>query len=406
MKFNKYFMLGLAGLAFAACSNDENLPENGKEANKTIIRLAFGKAETKGLGETAVKKYNKIDDLIINFYNAQGNYVDVPETYTDQTNNKTYDNKKAIADAVAALKGGAHETTLEIGGVPNSATEVYIVANQRAVSGNEKGIDISSINNAQKSHILLSSQKDCLSSTLTSQRTGKITDGQVSATLTPVASRFELKDLVANHKPAEWTGAEIESFEVKGIYINRFYPWGLLSGEKVANHEQIARGDIKENYSKAAYSAIKYDYNGTGEKEYDFSYMCDGDDISAAYTYAAPTGTEDFIQKATLNATNGVDNWYGYQILPGEAPHLVIELSVMYDDGNTAAQKKYLVVEKYKSGDASLSETERGYVYQISTLAFDASNLVDVPYEGTKTVTADIVVAAWEAVPITPDFSK
>lgn len=407
MKFNKYFMLGLAGLAFAACSNDENPSDNGKEANKTIIRLAFGKAETKGLGETVVKKYNNINDLIINFYNAQGNYVDVPDTYTDEVSGKTYDNKQSIANAVATLKGGAHEATLEIGGVPSSATEVYIVANQPEATDNEKGIDISSINNAQKSHILLSSQKDCLNSTLTSQRTGVITNGQVNATLTPVASRFELKDLVANPKPADWTGAEIKSFTVKGIYINRFYPWGLLGGGDVANHDQIARGDDKANYTKEKYGAILYNYNGTGEKAYDFSYMCDGNDISATYTYAAATGDEAFIQKATLNATEGgVENWYGYQILPGEAPHLVIELAVMYDDGNAAAQQKYLVVEKYKSGDAGLEKTERGYVYQISTLEFDASNLVDVPYQGTKTVTADISVAAWEAVPITPDYSK
>lgn len=407
MKFNKYFMLGLAGLAFAACSNDENLPENGKEANKTIIRLAFGKAETKGLGETVVKKYNNINDLIINFYNAQGNYVDVPETYKDEVSGKTYDNKQSIANAVATLKGGAHEATLEIGGVPSSATEVYIVANQPEATGNEKGIDISSINNAQKSHILLSSQKDCLNSTLTSQRTGEITKGQVNATLTPVASRFELKDLVANPKPADWTGAEIKSFTVKGIYINRFYPWGLLGGGDVANREQIARGDDKANYTKEAYGAIKYNYNGTGEQPYDFSYMCDGNDISATYTYAKATGDEKFIQKATLiPISENTQNWYGYQILPGAAPHLVIELAVMYDDGNTEAQQKYLVVEKYKSGDAGLEKTERGCVYQISTLEFDASNLVDVPYQGTKTVTADISVAAWEAVPITPDYSK
>lgn len=407
MKFNKYFMLGLAGLAFAACSNDENPSDNGKEANKTIIRLAFGKAETKGLGETVVKKYNNINDLIINFYNAQGNYVDVPDTYTDEVSGNTYDNKQSIANAVATLKGGAHEATLEIGGVPSSATEVYIVANQPEATGNEKGIDISSINNAQKSHILLSSQKDCLNSTLTSQRTGEITNGQVNATLTPVASRFELKDLVANPKPADWTGAEIKSFTVKGIYINRFYPWGLLGGGNVANREQIARGDDKANYTKEAYGAIKYNYNGTGEQPYDFSYMCDGNDISATYTYAKATGDEKFIQKATLIPINeNTQNWYGYQILPGAAPHLVIELAVIYDDGNTEAQQKYLVVEKYKSGDAGLEKAERGYVYQISTLEFDASNLVDVPYQGTKTVTADISVAAWEAVPITPDYSK
>lgn len=39
MKLNKYFMLGLAGLAFAACSNDDEIGKNLPDDNipKTLV---------------------------------------------------------------------------------------------------------------------------------------------------------------------------------------------------------------------------------------------------------------------------------------------------------------------------------------------------------------------------------
>ncbi|WP_294618131.1 hypothetical protein [uncultured Bacteroides sp.] len=399
MKLNKYFMLGLAGLAFAACSNEEGVPEVRKQ-DKAIIRLSLGKAETRGLGESVATKYNKINDLVINFYNAQGNYVDIPDTYTDE--NGTYDNVDAIKTAVTDLQK-KNEATLEIKGVPNYATQVYIVANQPAQTGNEEGIDMSSIGKAKASHILLSSQKDCLNSTLTSMDTGEIEEGDViNATLTPVTCRFELKDFTAKQKPADWAGAEIKSFEVKGIYINRFYPWGILSGQEIEDHYVIARGNDRDNYSADKYKAIEYTYNNT-TKEYDFSYMCD-DGISTSFTYVT-TGLVDETYICTAKPTE-TNKWWGYQLLPGNAPHLVIKLDVIYDDGVGKKEEKYLVVQKYKDGETNLDKTARGNVYQIDNLIFDASNLVDVPYEGTKTVSAQIRVLAWRSVPITPDFSK
>ena len=37
MKLNRFFMLGLAGLAFAACSNEDNPAVGGDGSNKTMV---------------------------------------------------------------------------------------------------------------------------------------------------------------------------------------------------------------------------------------------------------------------------------------------------------------------------------------------------------------------------------
>lgn len=41
MKLNKYFMLGLAGLAFAACSNEDGLPGNGDDGESKTLVIAI-----------------------------------------------------------------------------------------------------------------------------------------------------------------------------------------------------------------------------------------------------------------------------------------------------------------------------------------------------------------------------
>ena len=49
MKLNKYFMLGLAGLAFAACSNEDGLPGNGDDGSaKSLIISISGISSSAG----------------------------------------------------------------------------------------------------------------------------------------------------------------------------------------------------------------------------------------------------------------------------------------------------------------------------------------------------------------------
>ena len=60
MKVNKFLMLGIAGLAFAACSNDENVTNNGLEGNGSVtVRIVSPMTKTVGdptTGEDGVDK--------------------------------------------------------------------------------------------------------------------------------------------------------------------------------------------------------------------------------------------------------------------------------------------------------------------------------------------------------------
>ncbi|MCR6503885.1 hypothetical protein M1B78_15490 [Bacteroides sp. KH569_7] len=414
MKLNKLFMLGLVGLAFTACSNEDEIPGTGKQQDKAVIKLSLGAAKTRSLSETAANRYNKITDLEVFFYNAQGNFVEVPETVEGDAD---YSKTKAIANAVKELQE-KNEANLELQGVPEYAAQVYIVANQP--KGNK--IVTTSIADSKKSVIFLRSQSGLNAndefefenfsgehSTLTSMETGKISSTQdgvatANATLTPVPARIELKELRALAAPANWGGVEIASFNVKGIYLNRFCPWGRLNGEN-DGIAQVSNENDKEKYTKAFYAKIPYNYEGTNA-ERNYAFMCDEPTAAEVSSAKGNAGIWSVMPKEETN-------WWGYQVLPGSVPHLVLKLDVTYANGNT--QEKYLTVQNYKlneavegvgQANARLTEVKRGHVYRIELLTFDASNLTDVPYEGTKTVSAIIEVAAWVPVSISPDFSK
>ena len=118
MKFNKLFMLGLLGLTFVACSSDDNDAQLPDKDSKVYVSLSIGTAKSRSLGESAVGKYNTIENLKIMFYDGSEQYVSY-----------AWDDA-ARAKAIEDLKSDAHQTTITLEGVPASAQSIYIIANE------------------------------------------------------------------------------------------------------------------------------------------------------------------------------------------------------------------------------------------------------------------------------------
>ena len=95
-----------------------------------------------------------------------------------------------------------------------------------------------------------------------------------------------------------------------------------------------------------------------------------------------------------------------------DVANIVIKLNVSYDNAEEGAapREKYLTITGYKKLNADgtvgapVAKFERGNVYRIENLEFDINDLTDVPYEGEKSVSANVRVAAWVLVPVTPDI--
>ena len=130
MKLNKYFMLGLAGLAFAACSNEDGLPGNGEDGSaKSLVISISGinsSAGTKAsasdmapgwVGDETGQGSGNINSLTLLF--ADGTGVVKYSYQADKSSTNT-------SEFSALLDNGVKFVGLE------GVTAVYAVANKNA----------------------------------------------------------------------------------------------------------------------------------------------------------------------------------------------------------------------------------------------------------------------------------
>lgn len=419
MKLNKFFMLGLVGLAFTACSNEDDAVNGGNEDGKVRITLSLGRTETtRSLGQTAAGLYNTITDLDVVFYNNANAYVEAPETVAEDEN---YSKTKEISDAVTALATN-RTATLTLKGIPASAAKVYIVANQ---NGKSHEVDNSSLDAAKNTLIYLNDQVEKDPTQITqfsgekSHMTGLAsigTDNSVNVELRAVPSRIELQNVNAKPVPTgeTWGGAQITTFAVLGFYVNAFYTTGHLD-PAIDKEEGSSRTKIDGESVASNYDAKE---SGTGLYKDTWKFMCDEPTDSqinyAEGTFDATDDPDGFLYTATPNPET---NYWGYHILQGDVPHVVVKLNVTYSDNTTAI--KFLTITNYTYANnfsepnngpthnqgELVGEVLRGHVYRINNINFDVTDLTDVPYEGTKTVTATVSVLPWVGVDVNPEFN-
>lgn len=385
MKLNKYFMLGLVSLTFAACSNEEekNVTTDNTEG-KVYVSLSLGSAKSRSLGESAEGKTNNIKNLKVFFYTSSNQYVN-------------YVVDQAVLNKAVTDLATAQSATIELTEVPGSADRIYIIANEKEKNPIAIGswaavenTDIYLVNQVKESFTTFSNEE----STMTGY--SKITSN-TEVTLKPVTCRLEVQNFIAQKAPASFLGKDIEKFDVKGIYINSFYAQGKLGNIADNNREQV---DMKEKgFNATAYADYKYLFDEP-------TYAPTENPTATSTTYTTGNGIWKVSPVQSTNE-NQPKKWWGYSVLKGYVPHLIIKLDVTYD-GDSAPVERYLTIHQYKiaAGSTPLDTFERGNAYRIENLMFDATNLTEEPYEETKTVSATVSVSPWTGVDILPDFGN
>jgi len=407
MKLNKYFMLGLAGLAFAACSNDEDIT-NQKDGDKVLLTLSLGRTEqTRAVETSAAGLFNNVLDLKAYFFTSDSRRLEIDAA--SQTANEA-----ELAKAVATLNASTGITervaTVALTGVPATATQIYVVANQNTPiqTGNLEAARNTTI--YLKGLVARASEMTNVFDQQNSLMTGLagIADGgdgtaTANVQITPVSSRLEIQKLTAMR--VEGTDVvNIENFQLKGIYINRFYSEGKLDPQK--NAPAADRTSVRKDHGSTTteYTAANYTTDG-------FSFMCD--EYTTPISSTASTTTDAICE---VNCPTENKCW-GYPVLAGkqegeqvdgvyDVANIVIELSVKIE-GVAERRNKYLTIIGYKQASAAQTPVltfARRNVYRITDLQFDINDLTDVPYEGTKSVTATVTVLPWIGVPVTPEF--
>lgn len=158
----------------------------------------------------------------------------------------------------------------------------------------------------------------------------------------------------------EWGGVDIESFTVKGFYLNRVWLSGYLDPAEPDNRPISEAGHVV-NQSEAA----KYDKQAYADAKAPF--LCDEP--------ADGTEAQKFLTISKYRCSKSVN-------------------LTDYQDQTVHCEKGDLV-----------SGFMRGHIYKVGDIRFKVSDLTDTPYEGTKTVTVTVTVNPWVGVDITPEFN-
>lgn len=423
-------MLGLAGLAFTACSNDDQVAPESNDGGRVRITLSLGRTQaTRSLDpQTAAGLYNDIKSLEVAFYDGSGNRVSPPETvegidpsvYKLSATIETA--KNALAQAVADGSSSV-TTTMEIKEVPATATRVVIIANDNdeipiSLDKGYKnvGYSVIALRTQVKTDVTSIKRFSGEESLLTGEGT-IMNDNTVSVSLRPVPSRIELKDITAvSEDDQSWGGSEIVSFTVEGFYINRFWRSGYLAPELT---------DQRTDATFVDYENISSDYSFSKYTENQISYMC-SEPAEGEITYTSGDVSSGFIYKAVPQ--DNANRW-GFMCLQtrnygdatgdnvDEPVHVVVKLKVKYEEDDTE-YTKFLTITKYTySSDFSengsvignqgstVKQFLRGHVYQVNNVEFKVSDLTDQPYETTKNITAKVTVLPWVGVEVTPGFN-
>lgn len=263
MKLNKYFMLGLAGLAFAACSNDDEVGKNLSDDNtpKTLIVSIAGignnavtKANAPGWSEedgTTDKGVNNIKSLALFFTDGAGIVKYGYQASSDDTDKTVW---SALIDATKGVKFVALE----------GVDAVHVAANVTMTDDDLKAMiskNVSTLNatfkaqsvvDAKTSVIYAGSDLNIMESISTTDNTtptvdlvGTTENPATPATITytaevklyPVLSRIQINkitmktagsvnfpsaavgEIAANTYQLEWSGFKPT---LHGIYLNNF----------------------------------------------------------------------------------------------------------------------------------------------------------------------------------------
>lgn len=127
MKLNKFFMLGLAGLAFAACSNEDDIANVNNDDQTLVVKLAGISADTRTSGQWTADT------------EAKDNIISLTLLLTDANGDLKYAPQTVTGDNLTAIKGSGVKYT----GV-KGVTAVHAIAN-KAIKLNA-GDNISQLN--------------------------------------------------------------------------------------------------------------------------------------------------------------------------------------------------------------------------------------------------------------------
>lgn len=356
MKLNKFFMLGLAGLAFAACSNEDEVGNDLSQNSKTItVKIETGGYTTRASGNGA---------------------------WTNGANNQSQITVNTVTLYLLDKDGAIVDTkTLEkkfsdtFHGVSGTVTKIAAVANcQPTASGTWANIvaetfDVADYQTAENAPVYAEAVDITYKNTDTQ-------DGypMYEATL-QLATKMSRIELSGNLQCTNLAESAYKTLTLEYVGINR------------AN--------------------TKFTLDGTGSDPHSVT-----DNLSGFPDTGTPTAFYDAAAApapvlSNKNTSVALGTSYGYSVCG--MPELLLRFDSEPIDNVTEGyiiyDPAYLKITGFKTAGGNTVAMEPGKIYQITDLEFTEENITTLEKDKIC-ITATVSVAPWDIVAVEPSYGE
>lgn len=384
---NKYFMLGLAGLAFAACSNDENLEGVTPLDGKGVVTVQIVSPET----VTKAMPTELPDATIPSTVKVVGDITVV--LTADDGGGSTTLTAAEIADGT---------TTVKFWNVSNP-TKVVAYMNGAPVDGNFSAVSIVDYQQEPENIPAYGEATPQLTGQAMNPDLDEENVENVGADADDEDTRYQMYEATVEMK------IPVARLEVSGIQhrISDIHEAGDCE-YKTLSIDGIYLDNIKATYGAQTYSDYQYKENGAGT----------GAKAILSYDITAPNN--DFL---ALDAEWPTENGkaYAFNFFPGETAANNPVLKIHFENAEAAdgepvkTAPRYAMITKYVAGttdDAQIESApalklEAGKIYRITNTFIDDKNILGD--EGGNTLYGVIVKvqeATWTVETIKADWSE
>jgi len=356
MKLNKYFMLGLAGLAFAACSNEDEVGNDLSQNSKTItVKIETGGYTTR----------------------ASGN-----EAWTNGANNQSQITVNTVTlylldkdGAIVDTKTLANKLSDTFHGVSGTVTKIAAVANcQPTASGTWANV---------------------------------------------VAETFDVADYqTAENAPVYAEAVDITYKNTDTQEGYPMYEATLQLATKMSRIE--LSGNLQcTNLTESAYKTLTLEYVGINRANTKFTLKGIGSDphsVTDNLPGFPDTGTPTAFYDAAAtpapvlddkNTSVALGTSYGYSVCG--MPELLLRFDSEPIDNVTEGyiiyDPAYLKITGFKTDGGNTVAMEPGKIYQITDLEFTEENITTLEKDKIC-ITATVSVAPWDIVAVEPSYGE
>lgn len=361
MKMNKWFMLGMVGLAFTACSNEEELG-NGNIEGAGMVEISIQSPATK-----SVQTGTTGNTVIV------GRTITVEVTHQNGTMTQTIERNQNDVD-------GTTEYTVKFYNVINP-TKVVAYCNDGKAVYEDEDIAITDPRLQMEPQSIPAYAEATLSAADINGEMENTEDGKVYQRYTktlalqiPVA-RLELKGVKHVDEDAS---CKFATLTINGVYLNNIYA-----------------------AKNAATATDTYSWNESSTEG--------GTNFPILYDVVGTFGTgEDFKNGTAFPTETG--KAFAYNFFAGEGKELP-ELKIYFNSATASSaddpvtQPRYAIVKSYKNADGAIQNFTPGTIYRITNVELDDKYIG--PNESGETVygvEVTVEEATWSVTDITADW--